>query len=180
MENTPIGEKKMLKNISMVLCLCFTLIIGLTIPSQGLNAAGGDFSGTGGFSGTVLKTHMVGEAPKFILAEFYGATKNDAGSGIFDNMSFNCAFSIEVPKMPSTEGSGYCTFTDKDGDTVTFRAIAKGTLGVGSDATYKFVNGTGKYDGITGRGTYQTTNVKAAAPGTFQGFVAFQGNYKTP
>ncbi len=53
-------------------------------------------------------------------------------------------FAIEVIQTPNTVGNGLCTFRDKDGDTITFRGLAKGTLGGLSDATMDFVHGTGK------------------------------------
>ena len=63
--------------------------------------------------------------------------------------SNKCHFAIQVTQMPNTVGNGLCTFGDKDGDTITFRGLAKGTLGGTSDATMDLVHGTGKYKGIT-------------------------------
>ena len=78
----------------------------------------GEFSGTCSFAGKVLGMHMQGKAPSFILAEFFGACQNDAGSGIWHMNSFKCHFSIEVVQMPKTQNEGYCKARDADGDTV--------------------------------------------------------------
>ena len=43
--------------------------------------------------------HMKDKAPAFILAEYFGSTKNDAGSGIFHMNSFKCHYSIEVVQI---------------------------------------------------------------------------------
>ena len=112
--------------------------------AQAQLAKQGKFAGNFAVAGKVLSKHMKGKAPGFILAEYYGHTTNDAGSGIFHMNSNKCHFAIEVTQMPQTVGNGYCTFRDSDGDTVTFRGVAKGTLGGPTDATMDLVYGTGK------------------------------------
>jgi len=161
-----------------VLGILLSVVFGLTAQAQ--LAKQGDFSGTYGFAGKALKMHTVGKAPKFILAEFFGSSKNDAGGGIFHNNSFNCTGAIVLPKFPSTEGKIFCTFFDSDRHTITFEATSKGTLGVGDEAVYDIIDGTGKFKGITGKGTYKTTATPAAAQGTFQGYGVFKGSYRLP
>ena len=123
---------------------------------------------------------MKDKAPVFMLAQYFGSTTNDAGSGIWHMNSFKCHFTIEVVQMPKTEGNGYCTARDADGDTLTMRASAKGTLGGPSDATYRFTHGTGKYKVITGSGWYKGTPVPAFEAGTFQVLGTFGGSYQIP
>ena len=167
--------------VGVILVIAVTLLTSATQEAAETQLAKrGKFTGTGSYSGAVLKAHSFGEALKFMLVEYNGATKNDAGSGLFHNMSFDCAFSVEIPEMPTTVSNGYCTFFDSDGDEIYFNASVKGVLGVGGEATTQLIGGTGKYAGITGGGWYKNSDVRPASPGTFQGFIEFGGNYQLP
>jgi hypothetical protein len=169
-----------MKKLISIFSVSLVLILSFGMNAEAQLAKKGPYSGTGVFAGKVLAMHMKDKAPAFILAEYFGSTKNDAGSGIFHMNSFKCHYSIEVVQMPKTEGGGYCTFRDADGDTATFRGSAKGSLGGSNEATTTFTNGTGKYKGITGSGWYKTSPVPAFEQGTFQGWVRFGGSYQIP
>ena len=143
-------------------------------------AKSGKYSGEFAVAGKVLAMHMKDKAPVFMLAQYFGSTTNDAGSGIFHMNSAKCTFAIEVVQMPKTEGNGYCTARDADGDTFTMRASAKGILGRSTEATITFTHGTGKYKGITGTGWYKGTPVPAFEAGTFQVLGTFGGSYQIP
>ena len=162
----------------MTLSLVLILSFGMNAEAQ--LAKSGKYSGEFAVAGKVLAMHMKDKAPVFMLAQYFGSTTNDAGSGIFHMNSAKCTFAIEVVQMPKTEGNGYCTARDADGDTLTMRASAKGTLGGPSDATYRFTHGTGKYKGITGSGWYKATDVPPFEQGTFQGWTKFGGSYQIP
>ena len=82
--------------------------------------------------------------------------------------------------MPKTVGNGFCTFRDPDGDTVTFRGSAKGTLGRPNDATFKLVSGTRKYKDITEAGWYKSNPIPSFEQGTFQVFGRYGGSYQIP
>ena len=163
-----------------VLALGMFLSFGFGLNAQAQLAKQGNFSGTSGYAGKALKVHLVGKTPRFIMADFFGVSKNDAGSGIFHNNSFNCSAAINLPKFPSTVSKVYCTFFDSDLHTITFEATSKGTLGGEAEAVYVIIDGTGKYKGITGKGTYEIAGTPTAAQGTFQGFGVFRGSYRLP
>jgi len=163
-----------------ILVSTLVLVISFGMNAEAQLAKKGKFNGKFAVAGKVLSMHMKGKAPGFILAEYYGHTTNDAGSGIFHMNSNKCHFAVEVTQMPKTVGNGLCTFRDSDGDTVTFRGYTKGTLGGATDATMDLVYGTGKYAGITGSGWYKATPVPSFEQGTFQVFGRFGGTYKIP
>lgn len=169
-----------MKKLISKMTISLVLIISFGLNAEAQLAKKGKFEGNFAVAGKVLSMHMKGKAPGFILAEYYGHTTNDAGSGIFHMNSSKCHFAVEVTQMPKTVGNGYCTFRDSDGDTVTFRGYTKGTLGGPTDATMDLVFGTGKYTGITGSGWYKAKPVPSFEQGTFQVFGRFGGTYKIP
>ncbi|MBS1255229.1 MAG: hypothetical protein MAG581_01029 [Deltaproteobacteria bacterium] len=169
-----------MKKLISILTMSLFLILSFGMTAQAQLAKKGKISGTFSFAGKVLGMHMKDKAPAFILAEFYGSTKNDSGNGIFHMNSFKCHFSLEVVQMPKTQNEGYCTFRDADGDTITFRASAKGSLGGPSDAKSRITHGTGKYKGITGSGSYKSSPVPAFEQGTFQGGGKWKTSYQIP
>lgn len=123
--------KKDIFKSSVIATLGLLLIFVFGADAFAQLAKQGEFTGTAGYSGKVLKVHSIGKAPKFIVVEYFGATKNDAGSGLYHNMSFDCTFSVDIPEMPKTIGTGYCTVFDSDKDTFTIKVSAKGVLGGG-------------------------------------------------
>jgi len=157
------------------------VVFGFGMNAQaGELAKSGTFSGTGFYSGKVLSMVMKGKAPTFIQAEYYGGSRNNAGSGMFHNGSYKCNFALEVVEMPQMVSIGFCKFKDADGDTALQRAEIKGTLGGPSKGIATFVQGTGKYEGITGDTVWNISPLPSAEQGTFQGWNEFSGTYKLP
>lgn len=169
--------RNLIKKLS--LSLVFVLSFGMNAQAGEL-AKSGEFSGAAFYSGKVLAMVMKGKAPVLIQAEYYGGTKNSAGSGLFHMNSFKCSFTLEVVQMPQTESIGFCTFVDADGDTMIQRGEIKGTLGGPGKGIAKFVHGTGKYEGITGDAVWNISPVPSAEQGTFQGWNSFSGSYQLP
>ena len=169
-----------MKKLITILSASLVLILSFGMNVEAQLAKKGNFNGDFSVGGKVLAMHMKDKAPVFILAEYYGHTINDDGSGLFHMNSNKCNFAIEVVQMPKTVGTGFCTFRDADGDTVTFRGSAKGTLGGPTDATMDLVHGTGKYKGITGTGWYKAKPVPSFEQGTFQVFGRYGGTYQIP
>ena len=157
-----------MKNLIIKLSLSLVLILSFGITAEAQLAKSGKFSGTFMGAAKPVAMHMLGEAPVLILIEMFGGKTNDAGSGIFHMNSFKCTFSNEVVQMPKTEGNGYCTFHDADGDAISMRSSETGSLVGGSIGTNSIVHGTGKYKGITGSGSYTATPLPESQPGTFQ------------
>jgi hypothetical protein len=83
-----------------------------------------------------------------------GATFNDKGSGPLHLGPANCSYAF-MAIAGSGKNTGFCTFSDADGDKV-FTAFT-GTItpdGQGN-GTNDIVGGTGKYDGIKGNGPWK-------------------------
>lgn len=72
-------------------------------------------------------------------------------------------------------GMGHCKFMDPDGDFVVGEQTPLGPTG----GTWKFLFGTGKWQGVTGGGRYVSlTSGKAIVPGTGQGCGRATGTYE--
>lgn len=170
-----------------IITLVITIMVGFG-SSAGAEMESGEFSSTIAFSGEAIRIHMVDKSPRFIVAEFTGTALNDKGDGLFHKMSVDCTFAVEVADLPSTVATGYCTFLDVDGDEIVIRVGSKGAIGVGEEyGSIVAVSGTGKYQGITLMGTYQTTLVPDTTPNprvrarrTFRGNAKFSGTYQRP
>ena len=84
---------------------------------------------------------------------FYGVLYNDSGSGLFQEGTSQCVGSVDT-KGETSSSKGFCTFTDSDGSQIF------GDWGATSPAgqitgSGKFVGGSGKLSGVTGRWDYQ-------------------------
>ncbi|MGD9508301.1 MAG: hypothetical protein AB7I59_05690 [Geminicoccaceae bacterium] len=92
--------------------------------------------------------------------EFGGITRNLDGKSWFDRMTEYCTgqYYWGVNDQP---GNGSCLYVDADGDQVMVNWSSSGDY----DGTKQIVGGTGKYMGITGKGTFDGTQLKAAATG---------------
>lgn len=81
----------------------------------------------------------------------YGVTRNLDGQPWFDRMSEYCTgqYYDTAGKPPPAPTNGSCVYVDLDGDKVAINWVDQGNSG-----TKQVVGGTGKYGGITGKGTY--------------------------
>lgn len=98
---------------------------------------------------------------------------NNSQTPLLNNISSRC---VETAFTASGD-SGYCVFTDKDGDKFveTITRVAGQPAGTGS-----FGSGTGKFKGITGNVSWQPMTQLAADKGTFTFVGRKTGNYQLP
>ena len=102
---------------------------------------------------------------------------NDAGEGIYHNMSANCVGmgTNERELAPFTD-SGYCSYVDADGDKI-FEYYYEKETGKG---TTTLLGGTGRYAGIQGSDTYEYVSTPDAPQGTFNQIGHSKGSYTLP
>ena len=93
------------------------------------------------------------------VEEGHGITRNGAGEGPFDEMAVHC-LGLWTSVPPSSTGRWACTLVDVDGDTALTTAIRDGDA-----RTFSFIGGTGKYQGITGGGSFQGRQLHDAVGG---------------
>ena len=128
----------------------------------------GTYSLTWTFSGpyTLLE---VGEDEWAWISNFTLVIWNNAGEGIYHDMTGDC---IEIGG-PERQTSGYCTYTDADGDKI-FEAYTEEEEGKGHDT---LTGGTGKYAGLQGGGKYEYAFTPDTPEGTFHGYGHTEGSY---
>ena len=103
----------------------------------------------------------LGEAAGVGASEFVGITRNVEGKGWFDRMTEHCVGQYRWGDGNRLPGSGTCLYLDADGDQV----MVNWLLTAPYVGTKEVVGGTGKYLGITGKGTFAGTPLKASVHG---------------
>ncbi len=130
----------------------------------------GTYSTTWAFSGpyTVVQ---VGEDDWAWMSNFSILYRNDAGTGIFHNMTSDC-----IGLGHGEEGNGYCAWVDAEGNKI-FSAWKD--LGGGKGAT-TLLGGTGKYAGLQGSEEYDFVFFPDNPDGRFHGWGHTKGSYTLP
>jgi hypothetical protein len=104
---------------------------------------------------------VMGDRAGFGSFEFGGITRNMDGKSWFDRMSEHCTGQYYWGGGSSPPANGSCLYVDADGDQV----MVNWSTTAPYDGTKQIVGGTGKYVGITGKGTFDGTQLKTAAAG---------------
>jgi hypothetical protein len=97
--------------------------------------------------------HMVG------VSDYDGAVYNAQGKPFLDKARY------QVAGLVDTQGSniGYKTFSEADGSKVFAKYAVTQVKLPEINGTFEFTGGTGKYEGITGRGTFHLVRVSDKA-----------------
>lgn len=110
-------------------------------------------------------------------SEVKGIVRDNLETKKFDNLTSYCLRSGRVV-AGKTSGNTYSKFMDSDGDFFVTETIADGV----SEATWRFIQGTGKWKGITGGGTarfiFMTRGKQQITPTTFQGHLRMTGTFE--
>jgi hypothetical protein len=112
-----------------------------------------------------------------------GVIHDHLESKIFDRMISHCLRSVRISagKMSSTT---YSKFTDSDGDFFITETSAEGISLSAQEGTFKFLQGTGKWKGISGGGKgkfiFMTRGKQQITPTTFQGYLKMTGTFELP
>lgn len=108
-------------------------------------------------------------------AEVKGISRSNHENKVFDNCSIHHIRFVRV-EAGKRSGIGYTKLMDPDGDIVVLEWSA-----IGREYTTKFLQGTGKWKGITGGGKARSiTNAKPITPGTMQGCTRQTGTFELP
>jgi len=122
-----------------------------------------------------MKIITVVETQDLIImgSEAKGIVLDNTESKFFDNSTTHGVGLIKIDKGKVT-GSFFSKHLDPSGDFYVVESIQAGTEG-----NWKFIYGTGKFEGITGSGKfYRTTKGKPVTPGTSQGCNKITGTYE--
>ena len=110
--------------------------------------------------------------------DFIGIALSNLSSKAFDNMTFHGIGVARDLSDKRIHRYGYIKFMDSDGNTLVtenLRALD------GPDATWNFLQGTGKWKGIKGGGKLLgVTHGKPILPATSQGCLRMTGTFELP
>ena len=167
-----------MKRILMILLtsIAFTFVFG-TLGYAEMTKEGTS-TGMMAFSGTFKMIEMDHERIHMIY-EMYGMNISDMDTDPTHNTSFRCLGGLHAVNGVFND-SGFCvnTLTNKDKAFATYKGT--GELGGGSNGTYTWTGGTGKFSGIEGGGEYTTINLPPAGEDTFQGYSKLKNQWKFP
>lgn len=123
--------------------------------------------------GSVVQSIDAGGGQSVNLYQAILVFANNPQTPLLNDISARC---VEAA-FTAAGDSGYCVFTDKDGD----RFVETITRAAGQQAgTGTFGSGTGKFKGITGNVSWQPMTQLAADKGTFNFVGRKTGSYQLP
>jgi hypothetical protein len=109
-------------------------------------------------------------------AVWNGIDQSHHENKLFDNWTHRC-MAISADIAGKKLRNGYCKYMDPDGDFV----VLDWPAAPGKPGTWKFLQGTGKWKGITGGGDYKVTKWgKPIEKGTFQFCIHVTGTLELP
>jgi hypothetical protein len=121
------------------------------------------------------KNAMLTASPDLTImtGELRGMVTPESGFKPLENMAVRC-MGYQRIMQGKLAGSGACVMTNPAGDTL----IGESTDAPDKPSVWTFLGGTGKFQGISGSGTYQMTAMsKPTADGTFEFCLTPTGKY---
>ena len=111
-----------------------------------------------------------------IITQGDGVTMSNHENNKFHGMSYSCNGITKIEKGVRSQLI-YCKYMDGDGDLV----VGEGNL-AGKESTWKFLYGSGKWQGITGGGPMGVPSVmaKPIREGTYQVCMRAKGTFNLP
>lgn len=105
------------------------------------------------------------------LSQYDGVVSNADGNAFLDKARYQVVTLLDT----ATSGGGYKTFTDPDGSKVFAKFAITERKPPAADGTFQFSSGTGKYQGISGGGSFHIVFISDKAA-----WDELVGNYKLP
>lgn len=135
-----------MKHFYIPLTLCMILVLGVSLSSAQMT----ETTGGNAFVPEVVSQSPLPDGNMLVHVANKGFIWNDDVDVQAGNGSMNCyGTAIVSPEGEQLSGSGSCHTVDEDGDT--WSAWYTGATG----GEWGFINGTGKYAGISGGGTWE-------------------------
>jgi hypothetical protein len=145
----------------------------VAVAAPVLGAEKGTWRGLAGMYDTAAESgEVVGDEGHAIMwGTMDGVVFNDNGGAFLDKARYQVVWHADTAEV----GICYKTFTASDGS----RAIARCQDTEANHPVYKgtweFIKGTGRFEGITGKGTYELTYI-----GEKTSWDVLEGNYEIP
>ena len=162
-----------------MLKLAAAAIVGLALVQTPTTSEAAELAKSGGYditncwSGT-SNAILHSKAHIALSYTLTGTARSNKPGGPFDKQSFQCVGIVRVMQGTAT-ADGICEYVDADGDKTLGQVTRTGNPG----GEWRFINGTGKYAGITGGGAYKYLGrYPTVRKGHFQGCGRATGAYK--
>lgn len=166
---------KLLNVASVCLGLGFTsvLVTADELPKSG------SFEGHFGWL-AIGTSHTIYEGRVLFTGQFSGTFFNDAGEGFLHKAAVVCPGSYDFDFNNRVgKAQGFCSITDADGDTAQIEWKCQGDT-VECPGTQRWINGTGKYLGISGDHSFNGIIVGQSEHGNSSGYSLWQGDWNLP
>jgi hypothetical protein len=112
-----------------------------------------------------------------------GIVRDNLENKIFDHLTSHCLRIARISAGKLT-GTTFSKFTDSDGDFFITESTSDAVSPAAVESAWKFLQGTGKWKGITGGGKgkfiFMTRGKQQISPTTFQGYLRMTGTYELP
>lgn len=133
----------------IIFVFAFLLFSSTTALSDGLERAWG-FSAT---ERTIADEHVLPNGGKLLTRQSSGIFFTSDTTLSFNGSSYECVYSVHVPSNdPKGRGHGQCYGVDSQGSI--WWVQLKGSRNYG---TWSFLDGTGRYKGVKGGGSWDAT-----------------------
>lgn len=119
--------------------------------------------------------HMVTATPRDRFGTYVIKGGTSAADAVFDSMTLECAGSFEA-RAAGLQSKGYCMFQDASGD----RIFGVDSLTLQGDYVWQYLDGTGKFEGISGSGRVERVGTLGPEAGNLRGCRRFTGSYRLP
>jgi len=104
-----------------------------------------------------------------------GVSRSNTQGGAFDNWSCHIIGLVRIELGKPRQNDYYGKYMSPEGDFII--GVGKG---FGDEGTWEFIQGTGKWKGITGGGKNRSIRIKSIKEGTMQGCSVATGTYELP
>jgi hypothetical protein len=162
---------------AVVLALVIFGLVCLPADASAQLAKRGSFSGKFAFFDDNATVVPIQDKQLMYHAVGQGPFMNDAGNGFLHMAVVVCPGRGFIDNG-RVEFSGYCSATDKDGDKAVLKWSCAATNAPCAGA-FDFIAGTGKYQGIRGRASFEAVGLGQAATGPV-GYANWKGDYELP
>jgi hypothetical protein len=172
------GKKKQCKNIiwsPIVILLVVIIFVPISQAQQPV-----DF--TDYFYAIVTYLSTSQELTIF-QSDVKGVIRDNLENKKFNNLTSHCLRLARISEG-KLSGTTYSKFTDSDGDYFITETISENAPATAPEASWKFIQGIGKWKGITGGGIakfiFMTREKQQTSPTTFQGNLRMTGTFELP
>ena len=118
----------------------------------------------------VGKAFEIEKGHLYWVGEFSGLFTSDGGAGVLHLSGWKCPGATDTDNnSKKNKGTGYCVFSDPNGDQAYARWQCEGDVPVCA-GTFDFTGGTGKYSGISGHNSFTGHTQVMWPDGTLSGY----------